>query len=46
MRDQLICHWQLAFWRDTYNLDEWRADVGYPQTVNSNCNPGGTKWFD
>ncbi len=46
MRDQLICHWQFAFWRNTYNLDEWRPDVGYVQTVNSSCNPGGPVWFD
>jgi hypothetical protein len=46
MRDQLICHWQFAFYKSTYNLDEWRPDVGYPQTVNSSCNPGGSVWFD
>jgi hypothetical protein len=46
MRDQLICHVQFAFWRATFNLDEWRPDVGYLQTVNSSCNPGGSKWFD
>lgn len=50
MRDQLICHQQIVAVRApgkaTWNLDEWRPDVGYIQTVNSSCNPGGSKWFD
>jgi len=46
MRDQLICHVQIAAFKTTYNLDEWRSDVGYAQTLNSKCNPGGGKFID
>ncbi|WP_245993465.1 DUF2599 domain-containing protein [Xylanimonas allomyrinae] len=50
MRDQYICHQQIVALRSpgksTWNLDEWRPDVSYVQTVNSSCNPGGAKWFD
>lgn len=50
MRDQLICHQVFVAVRypgkSTWNLDEWRPDVGYVQTVNASCNPGGSKWFD
>jgi len=45
MRDQCICHVQIVSVRSsrkpTWNLDEWRPNVGYAQTVNSACNPGG-----
>jgi len=45
MRDQYICHVQIVSVRSsrkpTWNLDEWRPNVGYAQTVNSACNPGG-----
>lgn len=41
MRDQFICHQQIAFWKSTYNLDEWRPDVGYLATLADLCNPGG-----
>lgn len=50
MRDQYICHQVFVAVRDpgraTWNIDEWRPDVGWFQTVNSQCNPGGPKWFD
>ncbi|MGO4860156.1 DUF2599 domain-containing protein [Arthrobacter sp. 2MCAF14] len=50
MRDQLICHQEYVAIRTpnkaTWNLDEWRPDVGYWDTVLSNCNPGGARWFD
>jgi hypothetical protein len=50
MRDQYICHVQIVSVRSpskpTWNLDEWRPNVGYWQTINSSCNPGGSKWFD
>ncbi len=50
MRDQWICHQQLVGVRaprkETWNLDEWRPDVGYIETVNTQCNPGGTRFFD
>lgn len=50
MRDQWICHQQIVAIRTprkaTWNLDEWRPNVSYAQTVNASCNPGGAKWFD
>ncbi|MCL2736247.1 MAG: DUF2599 domain-containing protein [Propionibacteriaceae bacterium] len=50
MRDQLICHQVFVAVRypnkPTWNLDEWRPNVGFVQTVNAQCNPGGPKWFD
>jgi len=50
MRDQLICHQVVVAvvspGKSSWNIDEWRADVGYLQTVNARCNPGGTKIFD
>jgi hypothetical protein len=50
MRDQLICHQVVVAVTDpgkaTWNIDEWRPDVGYWQTLNSRCNPGGSKFFD
>lgn len=50
MRDQLIRHQQIVAIRSprkpTWNLDEWRPNIGYLQTVNTSCNPGGSKWFD
>ncbi|QRV02487.1 DUF2599 domain-containing protein [Arcanobacterium phocisimile] len=46
MLDQYICHQQFAFWKSTWILDEWRPNVGYLQTVNSMCNPGGGKIID
>ncbi|MFF4509297.1 DUF2599 domain-containing protein [Streptomyces sp. NPDC001401] len=45
MRNQYICHQQfVAIYspnKPTWNLDEWRPDVGYWETVNQKCNPGG-----
>jgi hypothetical protein len=41
MKDQFICHQQFAFYKSTYNLDEWRPDVSYAATVAAGCNPGG-----
>lgn len=50
MRDQLICHQEYVAIRtpnkETWNLDEWRPDLSYWDTVLSNCNPGGPRWFD
>lgn len=44
MRDQYICHQVFVAIRypnkPTWNLDEWRPDVGYLNTVNASCNPG------
>ncbi len=39
MRDQFICHQQVAFTESTYNLDEWRPNVSYTSTVTAQCNP-------
>lgn len=40
MRDQYICHHIYAWWRlGTYNLEEWRPNVGYKATVSAYCNP-------
>ena len=43
MRDQYICHQQfvaiVAPLKGTWNLDEWRPNVSFPQTVRANCNP-------
>jgi hypothetical protein len=45
MRNQYICHQRfVALYspnKPTWNLDEWRPDVGYWETVNQKCNPGG-----
>lgn len=50
MRKQYICHQQIVAIRapnkPTWNLDEWRPNVSYWQTVNASCNPGGPRWFD
>lgn len=50
MRDQWICHQQIVAIRapgkETWNLDEWRPDVSYIETVNTQCNPGGPRLFD
>ena len=50
MKDQFICHQQVVAIvspnKSTWNLDEYRADVGYLQTVNSSCNPGSPNIFD
>ncbi|WP_422934898.1 DUF2599 domain-containing protein [Sinomonas sp. P47F7] len=50
MRDQYICHQVVVGVRDpnkeSWNLDEWRPDVGWWETVNSYCNPGGNRLFD
>jgi hypothetical protein len=50
MRDQYICHQQVVAVRypnkATWNLDEWRPNVSYAQTVNARCNPGGSVIWD
>ena len=50
MRDQYICHQQFAAIRSprkpTWNLDEWRPDVGYVKTVVASCNLGEGSEFD
>lgn len=39
MWNQYICHFDWAPWKSTWNLDEWRPDVGYWTTVRRACNP-------
>jgi hypothetical protein len=39
MRNQLICHEIIAFLKPTWNLDEWRPDVGLLGTLAHACNP-------
>ncbi|WP_330180607.1 DUF2599 domain-containing protein [Nocardia sp. NBC_01503] len=45
MRDQFICHWEWARLvqpdKPSWNLEPWRSAVGYQETVNAMCNPGG-----
>lgn len=44
MRHQYVCHQEYVAVRsprkETWNLDEWRPDVGYDKTVDASCNPG------
>lgn len=39
MKDQYVCHMQFAFFKSTWNLDEWRPNVSYLATVAAACNP-------
>jgi hypothetical protein len=43
MRDQFFCHWDVvrlvAPNKASWNLDNWRPNVGYWATVRANCNP-------
>ena len=41
MKNQYICHQiaPAAALKSTWNLDEWRPDVGLLETVNKLCNP-------
>jgi len=39
MKDQFICHAQLAFFKPTWNLDEGRKDLSYAATLAWGCNP-------
>jgi hypothetical protein len=39
MKDQFRCHVGFAFNKPTWDLDEWRPDVGYVKTVAARCNP-------
>ncbi|WP_067537363.1 DUF2599 domain-containing protein [Nocardia crassostreae] len=45
MRDQFICHWDwarvVASNKTSWNIEPWRPAVGYQQTVDALCNPGG-----
>lgn len=39
LRDQYICHHAWAPLKERWNLDEWRPDVTYWETVLAKCNP-------
>lgn len=39
MKDQYICHMQFVFGKDSWNLDEFRPNVSYADTVAKLCNP-------
>lgn len=39
MHDQLSCHVFNARFKDPWNLESWRPDVGYSSTVLALCNP-------
>lgn len=39
MWNQYICHFDWVPFKSTWNLDEWRRDVGYLSTVRHGCNP-------
>lgn len=40
-RDQLVCHLAtVGYWKNPWNLEAWRPDVGYARTVLAACNPG------
>ncbi len=45
LHDQFRCHWELARLfepaKPSWNLEQWRPDVGYRATVDAECNPGG-----
>lgn len=45
MQDQFRCHWEwarvVAPNKTSWNLEPWRPAVGYQETVNALCNPGG-----
>lgn len=44
MKNQYICHVLIVSWyapdKSTWDLDEWRPDVGLTDTINHKCNPG------
>ncbi|MFD9959478.1 DUF2599 domain-containing protein [Amycolatopsis sp. NPDC058986] len=43
MRDQFLCHYDFARISEpdkpSWNLEQWRPDVGYTRTVLARCNP-------
>ncbi len=45
MRDQFVCHWQLAEYavpgKASWNLEPWRPVVDYSRMLEAGCNPGG-----
>ncbi len=47
MREQFLCHWQLAEFaqpgKTSWNLEPWRPVVTAAALVEAGCNPGGTE---
>jgi hypothetical protein len=47
MRDQFVCHWQLAEYaqpgKTSWNLEPWRPLVDYSQMLATGCNPGNVQ---
>lgn len=47
MREQFLCHWQLAEIAEpgklSWNLEPWRPVVDAATMVGSGCNPGGSE---
>jgi hypothetical protein len=47
MRDQFVCHWQLAEYAEpgktSWNLEPWRPVVDYSQMLATGCNPGNVQ---
>lgn len=42
MKNQFFCHWDIVpvrKFKSSWNLDTWRPDVGYWETVRAKCNP-------
>lgn len=39
MYNQFVCHTDYAFWKDSWNLEPARPNVGYQATVSAQCNP-------
>jgi hypothetical protein len=37
--DQIRCHWDFAPYKNPWNIDSWRPNVGYAATVAALCNP-------
>ncbi len=39
LHDQFVCHAYFANAKPTWDLEPWRADLTYPETVATACNP-------
>lgn len=39
MKDQFMCHSYFAKSKNPWNLEPWRPNVGYAETVKKRCNP-------
>ncbi|MGL5406043.1 MAG: DUF2599 domain-containing protein [Propionibacteriaceae bacterium] len=43
LKNQYLCHplSQVARFKSSWNIEEWRPNVGLPATIAAKCNPGG-----